>query len=74
MIGLRMSTVLRLRNPSLEQQGPGCGGVSRPGDQVLVRRPFVALSLMGKEKAIPLYSKDPKVREGDEGPSRTGRM
>lgn len=34
----------------------------------------MALSLMGKEKAIPLYSKDPKVREGDEGPSRTGRM
>ena len=34
----------------------------------------MALGLMGKEKAIPLYSKYPKVREGDGGPSRTGRM
>ena len=33
----------------------------------------MALGLVGKEKAIPLYSKDPEVREGDEGPSRTGR-
>lgn len=69
-----MSMVPRLRVPRQGQWSPLCGSVGRPTDQVLVRGPSVALGLVGKEKAILLYSKDPKTSEGDGGPWEWGYL